>query len=175
MKIAVLGIGPSLKLFTPEYGVQLHYDYTIGVNDIWRYVPTNAVVCLDHKSAFKGDRFQYIESCTPEIFYSQIVNYDTRKDFKLIALTKTFPDTFCNLDIPEINKSLCSPFVACGIAYKYHNATEIHLFGVDLIQHPNLDLKMKMRIKTHFINLKAALLEKGCKLIIHGDGILKSI
>ena len=169
MKIAVLGLGPSLQLFKPDY------DYSIGVNNIWQHVKTNAVVCLDHRKAFNFDRMSIIDSCTPEIFYSQIINYDTRPDFQLIALTKTFPDKICNLDIPEINKSLCSPFVACGIAYKYHNASEIHVFGVDLIQHSNLDLKMRERIKVHFINLKFALQEKGCKLIIHGSGILKDI
>ena len=169
MKIAVLGLSPSLNLFTPDY------DYSIGVNDIWRHVKTNAVVCLDHRKAFNYDRMSIIDTCTPEIFYTQIINYDTRPDFQLIKLTRGFPDTFCNLDIPEINKSLCSPFVACGIAYKYHNAKEIHVFGVDLLSHPSLDLKMRERIKVHFINLKFALLQKGCELIIHGDGILKNI
>ena len=169
MKIAVLGLGPSLNLFTPDY------DYSIGVNDIWRHVKTNAVVCLDHRKAFSFERMAIIDTCKPEIFYTQIVNYDTRPDFQLIALTKTFPDTFCNLDIPEINKSLCSPFVACGVAWKFYTPKEIHVYGVDLIQHNNLDLKMRMRIKTHFINLKFALLQKGCELIIHGDGILKNI
>ena len=167
--IAVLGIGPSIELFKPDY------DYSIGVNDIWRHIQTTAVVCLDHRSVFKGDRLKYIDSCTPDTFYSQIINYDTREDFQLIKLTKTFPDTFLNLDIPEINKSLCSPFVACGIAWKFYAPKEIHVFGVDLIQHPNLDLKMRERIKKHFINLKAALSEKGCELIVHGEGILRNI
>jgi hypothetical protein len=169
MTIAILGLGPSLKLFHPDY------DYSIGVNDIWRFVKTNAVVCLDHRSKFNFDRGSIIDNCKPDKFYSQIVNYDTRPDFQLIKLASYYPDKFCNLDIPEINKSLCSPFVACGIAYKFYQAKEIHVFGVDLIQHPNLDLKMRERIKTHFINLKAALKEKGCQLVIHGDGILKNI
>ena len=92
-----------------------------------------------------------------------------------MCLQRVRANGFLSLDIPEINKSLCSPFVACGVAYKFYNPSEIHVYGVDLIQHPNLDLKMRMRIKTHFINLKAALIQKGCKLIIHGDGILKNI
>jgi hypothetical protein len=31
------------------------------------------------------------------------------------------------------------------------------------------------RIKVHFINLKRELLKDECKLIVHGDGILKDI
>ena len=174
-KIAVLGLGESLKLFNPEYDLKTTFDYTIGVNDIWRYVKCQAVVCLDIRSAFNSDRLFWIESCTPEIFYSHIINYDIRKDFKLIKLTLYCPNKICNLDTPEINKSLCSPFVACGIAYKFHQATEIHLYGVDLIGHPNLKPDMCTLIKLHFINLKAALKEKGCELIVHGDGLLKNI
>jgi hypothetical protein len=169
-KIAILGLGDSLKLFNP-----LEFELSIGVNDIWRHFKTDVVVCLDHRNVFNADRLFWIDTCTPKIFYSQIVSYDIRPDFQLIKLTSYFPERVCNLDIPEINKSLCSPFVACGIAYKFYNAKEIHVFGVDLIGHKNLDLKMCERIKTHFRNLKIALKEKGCELIIYGEGILKNI
>jgi hypothetical protein len=175
MKIAVLGLGHSLSLFNNEYDLKYTFDYTIGVNDIWRSVETQAVVCLDHRRVFNADRLIFIDNCKPEIFYSQIVNYDTRPDFKLIKLFPYFPDSTCNLDSECINKSLCSPFVACGVAYKYHNAKEIHVFGVDLIGHPHLDAGMCQKIKLHFRNLKIALQSKGCDLIIHGLGILKDI
>jgi len=166
-KIAVLGLGQSLDLFYPG-----EFDYTIGVNDIWGRVKTNAVVCLDSKSRFTPGRAKIIENCRPEIFYSQIINWDTHPGFKLIKLSKTYPEQSCNLNGPEINKSLCSPFVACGIAYQLHAATEIHVFGVDFLNHQNLKTMALIRIKTHFKNLSRALLNKGCELIIYGDGIL---
>jgi hypothetical protein len=168
-KIAILGLGPSLSLYTPEY------DYTIGVNDIWRIVKTDAVVCLDYPKVFKPDRLKIINECTPQVFYSSLVIWDTRTDFKKIDLIDGYPDNFCRLDLPKIHKSYCSPFVAAEIAYKYHDASEIHLFGVDMTNHPHLGGEIGVRIKKHFINLKKSLTEKGCKLIIHGEGILKNI
>jgi hypothetical protein len=94
-----------------------------------------------------------------------------------VKLASYYPDNFISLDITEINKSYCSPFVAAGIAWKYHNATEIHLFGVDLITplHFPLDREHISKIKNHFTKLKAALQIKGCELIVHGEGVLCTI
>ena len=170
MKIAILGLGPSLSLFNP-----VEFDLSIGVNDIWARVKTDIVVCLDARSSFKPQRLEVIENCRPQKFYSQIINYDTHPGFELIKLASYYPDKFCVLDIPEINKSLCSPFVACGIAYKYYNPSEIHLFGVDLTGHAHFDSKQLERIKLHFQNLKLALQNKGCELVVHGDGYLKGL
>jgi hypothetical protein len=169
-KIAILGLGPSLKEFDP-----LEFDLSIGVNDIWRAVKTDIVVCLDPEKNFTPDRLKVINDCKPQAFYSQIVNWDFRPDFKKINILAGYPDRYCNLDLSGFNKSYCSPFVACQIAWKYHGATEIHLFGVDMINHPHLDHSLCEKIKVHFRHLKVALEQKGCQLIVHGEGILKSI
>ncbi len=170
MKIAILGLGPSLKEFN-----SVDFGLSIGVNDIWRYVKSEAVVCLDNARAFNSDRLKVINDCKPEAFYSQIINWDTRPDFKKIDILPGYPEKICNLDLPQFHKSFCSPFVACQIAYRYYRATEIYLFGVDLINHPYLDASICAKIKTHFVNLKLALKSKNCDLIIHGEGILKVI
>jgi len=170
MKIAVLGLGLSLNLFNPD-----DYDLSIGVNDIWRYVQSDVVVCLDKYSAFTPDRLRVIQECKPKAFYSQMVVWDTRSDFVKINFILGYPDRICQLDSPALQKSYCSPFVAVQIAYKYYFATEIHLFGVDMINHPHLDLSLCAKIKMHFRHLKTALKIKECELIIHGEGILKDI
>jgi hypothetical protein len=168
-KIAVLGLGESIKLYTPDY------DLTIGVNDIWQFVKTDVVVCLDNPSAFNSDRLKVINDCTPMAFYSQMVVWDTRPDFQKIALTDDYPNNVCRLDLPKYYKSYCSPFVAVQIAWKAYFADEIHLFGVDLLSHPNLTGELCTKIKLHFKNLKTALTENNCKLVIHGSGILKDL
>ena len=170
MRIAILGMGDSLKEYHPD-----EYDFAIGVNDIWRYVKTKYVVCLDHRKVFTADRISVIDDCKPVAFYSQIVNWDTRPDFVKIDLLPGYPDNFCQLETKAFHKSFCSPFVACQIAYKYHKADEIHLFGVDMVNHPHLDIELCDKIKIHFKNLKTSLLDKNCPLIIHGEGILKDI
>lgn len=170
MKIAVLGLGISLKEFDASV-----FDFSIGVNDIWRVVETDVVVCLDYPSVFPPDRIKVINECKPKAFYSQIVQWDIRPDFVKIELLDGYPDNFCNLDLPKFHKSACSPFVAVEIAWKYYYADEIHLFGVDLVNHPNLNGELCTKIRLHFRNLKVALEKKNCKLIVHGEGILKDL
>jgi hypothetical protein len=169
-KIAILGLGYSLKDFNPT-----DFDFSIGVNDIWSKIHSDAVVCLNYPKDFTPERYKIINECTPGAFYSQMVIWDTHPNFVKIDLLPGYPDNFCQLETKELHKSYCSPFVACEIAYKIYKATEIHLFGVDMTNHPHLDQYICGKIKTHFINLKAALTQKGCNLIVHGQGILKDI
>lgn len=169
-KIAVLGLGNSLSLFHKE-----DYEISIGVNDIWRFVKTDAVVCLDHAKVFKYDRLKVINECTPDAFFSQIVNWDIKKNFVKLNLHSQYPENICRLDTPQYEKSFCSPFVAAQIAYREYDANEIHIFGVDMVNHPHLDARLCIRIRKHFVNLKTALNQKNCKMIIYGNGILKDI
>jgi hypothetical protein len=164
--IAVLGLGASI--------VEYHdgFDYTIGVNDIWRITPVDAIVCLDRRERFTPERLAVIDDSMPGKFYSQLTEWSHRRDFIHIELQHDYPNYICQIDIPALPKSMCSPFVACAIAYKYHDASEIHLFGVDLINHPTLTGGTLTRIKIHFKNLRDALLKKNIPLIVHGNGIL---
>lgn len=168
--IAVLGTGPSINLFRNEEPYK--FDLTVGVNDIWKYVKTDYIVCLDHPKAFNPERIKIINESRPKGFYSQIVIWDYRKDFIKIKLENGYPDRICNLDTYGFQKSFMSPFVAFQIAWKFHEATEIHVYGVDLVNHPHLDRPLCGRIKRHFENLKSALKVKGCEIIVHGSGIL---
>jgi len=166
-KVAVLGLGDSLKEFINE-----GYDNVIGVNDIWQYVKTNVIVCVDYPKAFTPERLNVINNSKPDAFYSCMVIWDSRLDFKKIDLLPGYPDQICRLDMPGLNKSYCSPFVAVQVAYRYYDAKEIHLFGVDLVNHPHLDKTLCDKIKNHFRNLRTMLESKGCQLIVHGTGIL---
>ncbi|HUX57073.1 MAG TPA: hypothetical protein VMV77_08870 [Bacteroidales bacterium] len=168
--VAVLGLGPSLSLFNPS-----EYTWSIGVNDIWKYHQTDVIVCLDRISIFKGERLVTIENSKPKVFYSQVANWSCMPGFQKLDLTTYYPEHEVKLEIPQIYKSYCSPFVACQVAYKHYRATEIHVYGVDLVDHPNLTAKICDKIKIHFKNLAVALEREGCKLVVFGDGILKDI
>ena len=170
MKVAVLGLGPSLSHYTGE-----DYDLSIGVNDIWRKVKTEVVVCLDHAKIFKPDRLRWINECIPVAFFSQIVNWDTKKGFENISFKMHYPSSTVDLYSKKYEKSYCSPFVACQIAFREYGAEEIHLFGVDMTNHPHLNPHICTKIKHHFVLLKQALEKEGCKFVVHGDGILKGI
>ena len=167
--VTVLGLGPSLNLYVPDGNI------SIGVNDIWSRIQTDYVVCLDKKDRFTLERLNIIEECRPIKFYSQIDDYFDRFDFCRIELQPYYPNHECQIDIQQLPMSHCSPFVAAVIAYKYHDAEEIHVYGVDLVSHPNLDSNVCGRIQRHFVNLQTALMGKGRKMVIHGDAILKDI
>jgi len=170
-KIAILGLGCSISDFKAE-----DFELSIGVNDIWRIVKSDVVVCLNYQKDFIPDRLKVINECKPKAFYSHIVHWDTRPDFVKIEIQPGYPADRCvNLDIPAYSKSFCSPFVAAQIAYKIYYATEIHLFGCDMVNHPHLNGELCNKIKNHFRNLKVALEAKNCKMIVHGEGILKDI
>lgn len=169
-KVAVIGLGPSRNLFIPHL-----YKVSIGVNDIWKYCQTDAIVCLDKPRVFYPLRIKTIERSKPAVFFSQIVAWDVRPDFEKIDILPGYPDRICRIDLPAYQKSYCSPFVAAQIAYKYYRADEVHLFGVDMLDHPHLKGELLRKIKIHFGHLNTALKEKGCKLIIHGEGVLKNI
>jgi len=168
-KIAVLGLGESLSEYSGGF------DLTIGVNDIWGKVQTDIVVCVDKPERFTPERLQTIATSRPIRFYTQVSDWKERPDYFAITLQEQYPAYECLLDIPSVPKSLCSPFVACCIAYKFHEAEEIHLFGADFISHPHLKEISIRRILVHFTTLKEALRKKRVSLIIHGSGLLSSL
>ncbi len=165
-KVAVLGLGASVGLFEPA-----GFDLAIGVNDIWRHYPAEEVVCLDYPRAFNPGRLQVINASRPRRFYSQIVDWDVRPDYQQITLLPGYPDRHIDLKL-GLYKSFCSPFVAVQLAYTQHGAGEIHLYGVDLVNHPHLDHQLCERIKVHFMHLFKYLVNVGVNVRVHGNGIL---
>ena len=116
LKIAVLGLGESIHEFNPEL-----FDVSIGVNDIWRIVHSDHIVCVDHRERFTPERLAIIDASTPGLFYSHLPEWKHRPDYCGITLQHDYPNYICQLDIDAIPKSLCSPFVAAAIAYKFHD------------------------------------------------------
>jgi len=172
-RVAVIGTGPSVKLFTGEQPIE--FDTTIGVNDVWKYVKTNVLVVLNPEKDFTPDRLKIIKDSHPCKFFSQIVNWDYRNDFRQIRLRPGYPDLILRLKGPEYEKSYCSPFVAVQIAYREYYADEIHLFGIDMTNHPHLNGELCAKIRKHFTLLKRALAENNCQMVVHGQGILSTI
>lgn len=166
-KVAVLGLGPSIDLFDKQ-----DYELVVGVNDIWRYFPADVIVCVDRPSAFTPTRLSVINHSQPQMFYSHVFDWEHRRDFRKINLISGYPDRICDLRQKGFWKSFCSPFVAVQVAWRLHGADDIHLYGVDLLNHPHLDQRLCQRIKVHFDNLFRALRDQGCTVVVHGNGIL---
>jgi hypothetical protein len=171
LKVAVLGLGPTLSWYKPN-----EFDLSVGVNDIWRFHQTSIVVCLDYRGKFTDERFSIIDKCTPNMFVSHLPEYRYRPDFHRINFQNYYPDERVDLEDTLYPKSINSPFVAAVVAFKICHATEIHLFGVDFVDHPKLYGEEKLgKIKLHFKNLKHSLQQCGCELVVRGYGILSDL
>jgi hypothetical protein len=157
MDAHVLGLGESLKFYNGQ-GV------SFGVNDIWSKYKSDYVVCIDARSSFTATRLHHIENCEPIHFYSQYQEYRNVKGFQLIRTTGRYKEGDC--DRNGIAYSVCSPFVACIIAYK-QGAKTITLHGVDMNNHHASKNKAWM---THFMNdfkqLRDDLLKKDVHLFV---------
>lgn len=170
LKIAILGLGESLSEFN-----KADFDLSIGVNDIYSRVDADFIVCVDMPDRFTPERMATIKRSTPLRFYTQLAAWKNQPNYYPIKLQDNYPDFTCQLDISPVPKSLCSPFVAAAIAYKYHDPKEIHMFGVDMRTHPHLKDRTADKIARHFRVLRDDLLIRGVGFVVHGDGILKNL
>jgi hypothetical protein len=154
--IFVLGLGETLKFFK-EFEKP-----TIGVNDIWQYVKTQTVVCVDYPNKFNPTRLAAIKESNPAKFYSQIDTWKKHlgESFEKISIhepRKAFHEN-------KIYHSVTSPFVACSLAYTlgYKN---IVLYGVDINTHPKLK-SLIATIYKDFIWLNNNFKERGVKMYV---------
>jgi len=122
MIAAVLGLGKTLKQYKPG-----EFDFTVGVNDIFRYHETDYVVCIDHRHRFKDERKQILDSTNCSKFYSHCDDWIHVPNFHKVRLVRG-----SNLDDSK-NRYDCSnnsTHVAAVVAYKM-GAREIVVYGAD--------------------------------------------
>ena len=126
----ILGLGQSLDTFKG--------GFTIGVNDVYRFVSTDIIVCIDHKQAFAKDRLAVIEKSTPSKFISHIPEWSTMPNFQLIKLTSKRPTKFELIELESYYAHNNSTYVAVQVA-AHLGYTDIVLHGVDFKGHSKLD------------------------------------
>lgn len=130
--VHVIGLGETAKDFKKDG------NWTIGVNDVQG---CDMQVCVDRPQAFKMKRELAIRNLNNLCFYSHLDDWSTIRGFFKINLKNiaAHNDRWSDF-IPSSNNS---PFVACGIAYYLHDATEIRLWGVDFNEHPHIKDEMR--------------------------------
>lgn len=166
MIVNIIGLGATAKDFKPDGSI------TIGVNDVQG---CDYQVCVDRPERFSDARRNAITGQKSHSFYSQITDWelyfrDTKVEFKKLQLKAVHAhNNRWNEFIPSSNNS---PFVACGVAYKFFAASEIYLYGVDFHDHPNINGAMREQAVEDFKLLQKILNEKGCRIIPHEKSYL---
>lgn len=161
MTIHVLGLGESLKNYTPDGNI------TIGVNDIHSKVKTDYVVCVDEPRAFSVDRLQAIRETKCKGFYSQVDFWKCVANFNKIEFNPG-RGIVTNLDSEKFCYSISSPYVATVLAYKM-GATKIVLHGVDFQTHPNFLEHKKEKALNDFRLLNDALKQRDVTLFVGSE------
>jgi len=131
MEAAVLGLGESLKEYSPNENIT-----TFGVNDIFKYYPVDYLVCVDRIHKFTARRFEAISKSTHKKFYTHLDEWKGHvNNVQLINLTGS-RGCIKGIEGNNICYSNNSTFVAVVIAYK-HGAKKISIYGADFNTHPN--------------------------------------
>lgn len=123
--INILGCGPSAALWDGS-------GPSIGVNDCWKFKPTDGLVCVNN--GFDSERMAIIRNSKPKAFYTTketngfwaaMPNYrliETRKFHRYAVLGQNY-------------HSISSPLIAISVAVNQGHK-EIVLWGIDFDRHP---------------------------------------
>lgn len=159
MKINILGLGESIKTYSPDNNT------TIGVNDVFKFFPVDHLVVIDPMKRFTMDRLHTIINSKPKQFYS---NYPQWKEcvnnFNQLNLSCGYD--FSQLDNPDVClHSNNSVFVACVLAYKL-KANDIVIYGADFNTHPNFHPQTIKTALLHFETLRKELKKRNVNLFV---------
>lgn len=166
--VAVLGIGESIKLFSPE-----RYTRTFGVNDIARYYHVNELLITDHPTRFDRERIEVMKSHKYDVLHAchtewfSILNFN---EFSYIDLkhSKDYDNNLCC--------SITSAFPCLHLACK-SDSKEIDIYGVDIINHWNFGVNERKKdiIERDFTDLVKYYRNKGKIITFKGEGLLSGL
>jgi len=153
----VLGLGQTIAHYierNPE-------GRAIGVNDASRYVnPLWGLVVIDSPHVFTPDRLDHINRTECDVLFSSFTNYKSIRCNKFEQLS-LFSTHMLEID-GRYYHSNNSPFIAVQAAY-YNGATEIVLWGVDMIDHHALTGQLT-KVQRDFDLLIRKLSDKGVQV-----------
>jgi hypothetical protein len=161
----VLGTAPSIKQYINEYNCfEASKITTIGVNDIYKYIPTDYLLLMDAMDTFSPERLEIIKKSNPASTFSNLPEWDFMPNFTLIGLNPV-PGSVASLGyLYSLPRHVDSTFTAVAIAYSL-GAKEIIMYGVDFYKHSSL-MAYEEQILLTYANMLAGLRKRGVKLFI---------
>jgi hypothetical protein len=164
--IHILGTGPSLQDFLNWPKNYHKTTITIGVNNIYRYYPTEFLLVADREEQHKdAGKYNTIVNSSPMGFYTWLPSHWCMMENRILYKPKTVHDEDAQLDGNYLLWNLTGAFSAIHLAYKMQ-AKEIVLWGVDLTS-PEFQKKLFWLI-SGFAKLQKLMEAKGVK-IYHGQ------
>jgi hypothetical protein len=155
MQVDILGLGESLREYKPTGNL------TIGVNDIGAYYHADVVICVDNLYRFKGERKKTLCTYKPKEFWSHRLEFKQfQPGFKEYKIGGTH--SLKNMGKKNIVVfGFTSVYAAITLAYNIYGATEINVYGCDLVNHTTLGEKnMLNKTVKHLFELFLYLKEK---------------
>jgi hypothetical protein len=129
MTVAIIGAGASAE----GWGKQ-KFDLSIGVNDCYKFgYHPDQLVLINFERKFIPSRLKVILATRPQKLWTHTSTWI--KHFRNGEVIKLAPFNGYVRSKDLIYSSKTSPMVAISLAYK-QGATQIVLYGVDMVNHP---------------------------------------
>lgn len=166
MICSVIGCGQTVTLWDGS-------GYSIGVNDCWKYnITTDRLIVVNSLTKWQDRRSIVLRSRPKDGLYSQIASFNHHPNYKHIGPMQRWRSTFKPGTLYHCSTS---PFIALSMAHNI-GFKEIVLWGVDLVDHPNVKGNSLKKEVMYFESFTKALGKQGTKVYLGTDfGALKDI
>lgn len=169
MQIDVFGTGPGLKHFPKK-----SKSVRVGVNDIFKYLPVDYLVLLDHPESFTPERLQIIEDSTPFVTYSDLQSWEHMPNYRRIFKGGNPGEAKTVANLMAMPFHVDSTYTATAIAYNL-GASKIVLWGVDFTNH-HLGQNYREQILRAYSSMFTELAALKCQLYIgYKDSLLSEV
>lgn len=148
--------------------------YSIGVNDVGKYgIKTDRLIVVNSLTKWQDRRKIVLDSRPKDGLYSQIASFTHHPNYKHIGSMQRWKEGLLKKGV--LYHSSSSPFIALSMAHNM-GFKEIVLWGVDMVDHPNLKNNTLRKELRMFETFCKALLKEGTKVYIGTSfGALKDI
>jgi hypothetical protein len=161
MIVSIVACGESAK-----HWFNTRCDISIGVNDCVKFGhEVDWLVVVNSPLKFKGGRLQTITRSKPKRFLCHNSNWNAHFPNTELLTLKPFSGSVLK---DRVYKSMTSPFVAITLAFNA-GATDIILFGIDFLNHPNVKDKLLKSELKEYKRLFDSLESKGVKVWLGND------
>jgi hypothetical protein len=151
----VIGLGETAELWDGQ-------GFSIGVNDCFRYRPTDCLVVVDGFRKLP-ERERIISKSRPEHgLYSHLSKWSSHPNYKPLR-SQRFTK---RVEPDKVYHSKTSPFIAISLA-AYMGYKEIVLYGVDLVSHPNFKNHRLINEVRQYVLFIKELEKQGVKIYLY--------